>query len=587
MDSNDALMQQDDVDAAQEEPDAAPDTPRSDHSLSIDPPSDPEPQPWRAPWTQLRCFYGRLGGAFGWRYVATVSLTYGVNQGVGEALLFGAQKYFFLDDLGLSAARASQLDGFSNIPWQIKAVYGMASDSYALWGGLRKAPYMVCAGVGGVLAALALGAARTRNVGAVALLLVVANLSIASPDVMVDGATAERCRTHPKLAADLQSLSWGSLYATSLLANVAMGYLVQPDVLGARGCFGLMTLTSLAVLLPAAAGWLGERRDDGAAAARAAPPKLDAQRSAVFRCAGATCATSLAIGNLQAFYRRDDADAVVGSLTVGLGLGLSLFIFRGLKTISRDLASAAVFIFLSGALSPATEVMFAWFHDDEKDGGNCAKRCAAGDEDCGWARDRGYPCIGSVYYGYMRATGRVFGLVGIILYNKYLSRWPYWRVFALGYLVTFLANLLDLVWVTRTNLALGLDDEFFLLGLEVVQPVVSRLASMPMFVLAAKLCPANVEATLFALLMGLSNFGSVVGIYNGVALLHLFGGVDAPEFPRLSAFVATRTLCYLAPFALVFVLVPAGGPDDDAEDDDGPAALELVGTDSAEERALV
>ncbi|KAH8058225.1 BT1-like protein [Aureococcus anophagefferens] len=108
-----------------------------------------------------------------------------------------------------------------------------------------------------------------------------------------------------------------------------------------------------------------------------------------------------------------------------------------------------------------------------------------------------------------------------------------------------------------------------------------------MFVLAAKLCPANVEATLFALLMGLSNFGSVVGIYNGVALLHLFGGVDAPEFPRLSAFVATRTLCYLAPFALVFVLVPAGGPDDDADDDDGPAALELVGTDSAEERALV
>ena len=34
------------------------------------------------------------------------------------------------------------------------------------------------------------------------------------------------------------------------------------------------------------------------------------------------------------------------------------------------------------------------------------------------------------------------------------------REAALGYLVTFLANLLDLVWVTRTTLALGLDDEF-------------------------------------------------------------------------------------------------------------------------------
>ena len=127
-----------------------------------------------APWRQIWGYYGRLCGAFGWRYVAIVSLTYGVNQGVGEALLFSAQKYFFLDDLGLSAARASQLDGFSNIPWQVKAVYGMASDSYALWGGLRKAPYMVLAGVGGVASASALYLVRTRNVPVAALLLVLA-----------------------------------------------------------------------------------------------------------------------------------------------------------------------------------------------------------------------------------------------------------------------------------------------------------------------------------------------------------------------------------------------------------------------------
>ena len=41
-----------------------------------------------------------------------------------------------------------------------------------------------------------------------------------------------------------------------------------------------------------------------------------------------------------------------------------------------------------------------------------------------------------------------------------------------------------------------------LLGLDVVQPVVSKIANMPSYVLAAKVCPAGVEATLFALLMG-------------------------------------------------------------------------------------
>ena len=133
---------------------------------------------------------------------------------------------------------------------------------------------------------------------------------------------------------------------------------------------------------------------------------------------------------------------------------------------------------------------------------------------------------------------------------------------ALGYAVTFLANLLDLAWVSRLNLALGVDDRAFLLGLEVVQPIVSRVATMPMFVLAAKLCPPNVEATLFALLMGLSNFGSVIGIYNGVALLSLFGGVAQPRFHNLVPFIATRTLCYVPPLGLVYLLVPHGRPSD-------------------------
>ena len=41
--------------------------------------------------------------------------------------------------------------------------------------------------------------------------------------------------------------------------------------------------------------------------------------------------------------------------------------------------------------------------------------------------------------------------------------------------------------------------------------VIGRLNMMPMMILAAKLCPPGVEATLFSLNMGLSNFGATVG----------------------------------------------------------------------------
>ena len=71
------------------------------------------------------------------------------------------------------------------------------------------------------------------------------------------------------------------------------------------------------------------------------------------------------------------------------------------------------------------------------------------------------------------------------------------------------ANLLDLVWVTRLNKAVGIPDWVMTFGEEVFIDVVAQMASQPFFIFAAKLCPPNVEASMFALFMGLSNFGKV------------------------------------------------------------------------------
>lgn len=50
---------------------------------------------------------------------------------------------------------------------------------------------------------------------------------------------------------------------------------------------------------------------------------------------------------------------------------------------------------------------------------------------------------------------------------------------------------------------------------EIISPIISQLGSLPQFVLAATLCPKGTEATLFALMMGVSNFGGTVGSYTG------------------------------------------------------------------------
>ena len=106
---------------------------------------------------------------------------------------------------------------------------------------------------------------------------------------MIDGTTAENSRKFPHLAADLQTLSWASLYGCAMVANLAVGELVKPSSIGARGVFGLLWLTSLAALLPACLGWLGERP-------ATVIHEASSDRKRVFACAFATCAVSVPSG---------------------------------------------------------------------------------------------------------------------------------------------------------------------------------------------------------------------------------------------------------------------------------------------------
>jgi hypothetical protein len=51
---------------------------------------------------------------------------------------------------------------------------------------------------------------------------------------------------------------------------------------------------------------------------------------------------------------------------------------------------------------------------------------------------------------------------------------------------------------------------------QVLVPVIGRLSAMPVLILAAQLCPDSVEATLYALIMGICNMSFSTGNYIGV-----------------------------------------------------------------------
>jgi hypothetical protein len=144
-------------------------------------------------------------------------------------------------------------------------------------------------------------------------------------------------------------------------------------------------------------------------------------------------------------------------------------------------------------------------------------------------------------------------------------------------------NLLDFVWVSRMNVYIGIPDAVFMLGDDLLAPVIGRLNQMPFLIFAAKLCPPKVEAAMFALFMGLSNFGTITGYYIGSGMLSVFGGVEAPEFNHLGFFVVLRSLTRALPLLLIPFLVPTGTPSDDAKTMGAGAAVFEETDDASEE----
>merc|ERR1712007_273602 len=111
------------------------------------------------------------------------------------------------------------------------------------------------------------------------------------------------------------------------------------------------------------------------------------------------------------------------------------------------------------------------------------------------------------------------------------------------------------VLLKRWNLSVGIPDSWMLIGDEAFTECMRRFFTMPMFVMASKVCPEGVEGTLFAMLMALSNFGASIGQFLGTTLLEALdvqncydvGGGDRIGCPNLDEVVLLKSFCRCLP----------------------------------------
>ncbi|MEH1911988.1 MAG: folate/biopterin family MFS transporter [Nostoc sp.] len=165
-------------------------------------------------------------------------------------------------------------------------------------------------------------------------------------------------------------------------------------------------------------------------------------------------------------------------------------------------------------------------------------------------------------------------LAGVWIFQRFLKSIPFRVIFAWSTVISSVLGMTMLLLVTHTNRLLGIDDHWFSLGDSLILTVMGKIAFMQVMVLAARLCPSGVEATLFALLMSVFNSAATVSHAFG-ALITYWLGITATNFESLWLLVVITNLSTLLPLPFINWL-PAEEQTETSKDGEQPFLPNLM-----------
>lgn len=477
----------------------------------------------------LGAWFQMLYATFG-SFVPLAMLCYGCQQNFAKASTEFACKYYMMDELKLDGVTIGRFMTAAHVPWNIKPVLGMLSDSVTFCG-FHRTSYVAAMCCLSITMYSWVGFSAVSALGLLAF-LTVNNFATAFTDVLVDATTARLARCHASQACDLQTAIRVSQAAGGLASSAIKGTLVS--VLSPRGTIMSNILCVVVVLVPALRGWLPEERLPGKCCT--ASLKTCSQNSGLTLAAAFLTFLAVTLFVSQTFlpgWRTRAAVLIVCSVSV-VGCAYKVF-----SKISPYLWKTSALLFLRACFQPGLGgSMFVWM-----------------------SKDPNGPRFTPELLGLADCFGHAGLLVGVVIFNKFLRSWKYRNIFLLGQLLVILLQFMDLIRVLRWNLHMGLPDIVFFIGDETFDTAVERTFYVPLVVLAYKVCPGHLEATIFATLIATSNIGVDCGKYLGVALAEVWG-IVGEDFQYLPHGIISKALFRLVPIPFILMLSPDFTPDD-------------------------
>ena len=400
-----------------------------------------------------------------------------------------AVSFFLKDDLGLSPAEVASMVGITMLPWTVKPLYGLISDGFPVFG-YRRRPYLLLSSVLGIFAWASMALWVSTPFWAIAM-IAVGSLSLAFSDAIIDALIVQRARLETDGdAGSLQSFSWMASSVGAIASAYLSGYFLEH--FGARFVFEVTAILPLLV---------------GIAAFAIADPRM----STVY-----TAAPNVSTNNLEPATLSRNSQR-------WMSLKFNLLQLRQALT-NKAIWLPAAFLFLWQA-TPSADTAFFYFTTNELK-------------------------FNPEFLGTIRFFASWAGLLGVWLFQRFFKAVPTRKIFFWTTIISTLLGLTSLLLVTHVNRLLGIDDRWFSLGDSLILTVAGRIAFMPVLVLAARICPEGVEATLFAVLMSVINISALCSFQLGAGLTHLLG-ITESNFNNLWLLVLIANISSLLPLPLL------------------------------------
>eukprot|EP00340_Litonotus_pictus_P008186 CAMPEP_0170515606 /NCGR_PEP_ID=MMETSP0209-20121228/2020_1 /TAXON_ID=665100 ORGANISM="Litonotus pictus, Strain P1" /NCGR_SAMPLE_ID=MMETSP0209 /ASSEMBLY_ACC=CAM_ASM_000301 /LENGTH=414 /DNA_ID=CAMNT_0010800173 /DNA_START=923 /DNA_END=2170 /DNA_ORIENTATION=+ len=158
-----------------------------------------------------------------------------------------------------------------------------------------------------------------------------------------------------------------------------------------------------------------------------------------------------------------------------------------------------------------------------------------------------------IIMGRLKLVYGIASVIGIFLYNKYLRAISFKRIIWATTLLSIFFNMLTIIVVERLNTYVGIPDLYFCLTTDALTVALAEINTMPLLVLACNLCPKNIEGTLYAFLMSVSNFGALLSNQFGSSLSSLLG-ITNTNFDNLSWLVFIANIVLLIPMPALYLV---------------------------------